>query len=121
MINLAIEWAETMSGKFSFVDMDPTDFRKITNWLKSLHPQPTQEWSEEDEKMLDAMIDIVSGTFYEPLCPRKEMLSWLKSLRPSWKPSEEQMEALKNVIRITSSGKNNDLLRTLFIDLEKLI
>ena len=36
MLNLAIEWAETMSGQFSFVDMNPTDFCKITTWLKSL-------------------------------------------------------------------------------------
>ena len=36
ILNLAIEWAETMSGQFSFVDMNPTDFRKIIAWLKSL-------------------------------------------------------------------------------------
>jgi len=38
MRNLAIEWAETMSGQFSFVDMDSTDFCKIATWLKSLRP-----------------------------------------------------------------------------------
>ena len=58
--NLAIEWAETMSGQCSFVDMDPTDFRKIATWLKSL--------------------------------------------RPSWKPSEEQMEALAYAIQILDDG-----------------
>ena len=63
--------------------------------------QKPAEWSEEDEKMIDAMIDIVSGSFYEPLCPRKEMLAWLKSLRPSWKPSEEEMKALD----VACSGK----------------
>ena len=57
MRNLAIEWAETMSGQCSFVDMDSTDFRKI--------------------------------------------VTWLKSLRPSWKPSKEEMQALD----VACSGK----------------
>ena len=56
---------------------------------KLIEQQKPAKWSEEDKKMLDAMIDIVSGSFYEPLCPRKEMLAWLKSLRPSWKPSDQ--------------------------------
>lgn len=54
--------------------------------------QQPAEWSAEDEEMLDAMIDIVSHSLYEPLCPREGMLAWLVSLRPypHWKPSEEQ-------------------------------
>ena len=58
----------------------------------------------EDERirkeMLDAMVDIVANSLYEPLCPRDKMLCWLKSLRPQphWKPSEEQMEALNEAI-----------------------
>ena len=39
----------------------------LKNRFKSLRPQPKPSWSEEDEKMLDAMIDIVSGSFYEPI------------------------------------------------------
>ena len=49
MRNLAIEWAETMSGQFRFVDMDSTDFRKIVAWLKSL--RPSWKPSEQDELM----------------------------------------------------------------------
>ena len=40
-----------------------------------------KEQSAEDEEMLDAMIDIVSNSFYEPLCPREGMLTWLKNLK----------------------------------------
>lgn len=53
MLNLAIEWAETMTGQFRFVDMDSTDFCKITTWLKSLperfnlQPQAKQEQKPE--------------------------------------------------------------------------
>lgn len=53
MRNLAIDWAETMSGQFSFVDMDPTDFRKIITWLKSLperfNLQPKQGYGHAEK------------------------------------------------------------------------
>jgi hypothetical protein len=79
MRNLAIEWAETMSGQCSFVNMNPTDFRKIATWLKFL--------------------------------------------RPSWKPSDEQMEALNFAITYfihDTSYKNPTELRELYDDLLKL-
>ena len=78
MRNLAIEWAETMSGQCSFVDMDSMDFRKIATWLKSL--------------------------------------------RPSWKPSKEQMEALQRAIDACESewAYQDDELRSLLNDLNKL-
>lgn len=91
---------------------------KLASRLKSIRPQSKQEWSEKDKKNLNYCLRALSGFASEDAYNAKK---FLKSLRPSWKPSDEQMEALKNVIRITSSGKNNDLLRTLFIDLEKLI
>ena len=86
------------------------------------------EWSEEDEKMRDATIDIVSGSFYEPLCPRKEMLAWLKSLHPSWKPSEEQMNCLCAAVDAAIRKHNESVggykparvLKSLYEDLQKL-
>lgn len=76
------------------------------------------EWSEEDEKLLDAMIDMATNSLYEPLCPRGKMIVWLKSLRPQnhWKPTEEQMRALRFVIEnIDASILNPELLQTLVI------
>ena len=75
-----------------------TPFKK-KSWIAYLEKHKEQqpaEWSAEDEEMIDAMIDIVSHSLYEPLCPREGMLAWLVSLRPypHWKPSKEQMEAL---------------------------
>ena len=82
--NLAIEWAETMSGQFNFVDMDSTDFRKITNWLKSLRP-PFKP-SEEQMNCLCAAVDAairkhnesVSG--YEPARVLKSLYEHLQKL-----------------------------------------
>ena len=55
--NLAIEWAETMSGQFSFIDMDSTDFCKIATWLKSL--RPSWKPSEEQESVAERFARIV--------------------------------------------------------------
>lgn len=79
--------------------------------------QKPAEWSEEDEKMLQRIIRHTESE-YQDWCNDKygnseivsdgkrsclERLDWLekrlKSLRPSWKPSEEQMEAMEFVIK----------------------
>lgn len=66
-------------------------------YLEKQKEQKPVEWSEEDEEALDMCLDVV---------PKKWktksgilLTKWLKDkLRPSWKPSEEQMKALKAVI-----------------------
>ena len=68
MRNLAIEWAETMSGQFSFVDMNSTDFCKITTWLKSLRPVSKESlqshWKPSDEQM-KALVNCTLGEDYD--------------------------------------------------------
>ena len=46
--------------------------------------QKPAEWSEEDEAFLKVAIAICNRYSH------KDIADWLKSLRPSWKPSEEQ-------------------------------
>ena len=46
------------------------------------------EWSEEDEKMLQSIIKDFRAGKVSTIGQEQ----WLKSLRPSWKPSEEQEE-----------------------------
>ena len=59
--------------------------------------QKLAEWSEEDEEMRDTCIDLLEH-FPRPcgevIGPWKDCIAWLKSLRPSWKPSEEHLSAL---------------------------
>ena len=58
-----------------------------------------QEWSEEDEMLMDELESYIQ---YDKEF-NEEQKSWrikrLKSLRPSWKPSEEQMKALSNAVK----------------------
>lgn len=130
MRNLAIEWTETMYGQFRFVDMGSTDFRKIVAWLKSLHPQPKQEWSEENEDMLNSCISSIEEAKENRYAYREtdgdtsydHEISWLKSLRPSWKPSKEQMKALEQakISAVAGNYITKDGLCSLYEQLKKL-
>ena len=106
MRDLAIEWAETMSGQFSFVDMNPTDFRKIIAWLKSFPErfslQPKQEWSEKDEKMRERLITGLTWITYNtrtdstsPNITFFDEINWLKSLHPQYHGDVTMTEAYK--------------------------
>ena len=73
-------------------------------------------WSEEDENRFQSCLNILQA---EPLLGNVERIdaNWLKSLkdRYTWKPSEEQIEALLNIL---PSG--NQQLFSLYNDLKKL-
>ena len=67
-------------------------------FLALIEPKPA-EWSEEDKKMIDTIVSalgqytdykVISGadTVYATSRYSKE-IAWLKSLRPSWKPSDQ--------------------------------
>ena len=83
-------------------DNGTTDLFSEQNLYELVEQKPA-EWSEEDEAAYDAfMCEVVN----EKMNPTIEQIKWLrsirdrlKSLRPSWKPSEGQMEALEYVIR----------------------
>ena len=82
------------------------------------------EWSEEDKEMLECVIMDVESAKENYLKSTTEVvrqgaiiadkeLAWLKSLRPSWKPSEEQMKALKEC------GECKRFIKKLYEDLKK--
>ena len=56
-------------------------------------PNPV-EWSEEDEDKLKQCIRIVTGWEADYDIVKSPYSNFLKSLRPQWKPTEEQMKAL---------------------------
>ena len=107
-------WSEEDMSKVQIICMylneakkyyaDITEVRECINWLKSLKdrviPQSKQEWSEEDERNLQGIIDEIEANKNQApdydLATYDRFLSWLKSLRHQnhWKPSERQMRAV---------------------------
>ena len=107
-------------------------------WIKSIkdrvQPLQKQEWSEEDEKMKSLIIRTLTsmGTLnlerYHNM-NLDEVKNWLKSLKLNrWKPSEEQMKAIKYFIDFhrpqanasTEGWKEFKHLESLYNDLKKL-
>lgn len=94
--------------------------------------QKPVEWSEEDEEMLSLIFTCIGDYYGRGLITKKQetaIKDWLKSLRPQnhWKPSDEQMKALKEAIDYSAAHGSphwNDfifnVLRTLYNDLKKL-
>jgi len=110
-------------------------------WLKSLperfNLQPIQEWSDEDEKIWHNIIWILKKdvTYTPPTRPNsctgsgnafythQTEIDWLKSLRPQphWKPSEEQMDSLRDTIVQTKGYSYSIYLPELYEQLKKLM
>ena len=73
----------------------------VIAWLEKQKEQKPAEWSEEDEKAIEEICNIIVanskygylGRYYAP-----ELVEKLKSLRPHWKPSEGQIQALEYVV-----------------------
>ena len=99
--------------------VNPKRYADMIAKLKSLRPQPKQEWSEEDKGLLVKCISALqnSGNWFladklSSLCPH-----------PSWKPTEEQMRALDKAIPLCLGvvGRNGVApLESLYEQLKKL-
>lgn len=123
--------------EFNILDVNETEYnvggyRVPFSRQNELHPigQKPAEWSEEDRKMLDAIIkrysfpietDFSVFVGEDNLKDMREELGWLKSLRPQpqWKPSEEQMIELKHAI--SGCSVETPVLESLETDLRKLM
>lgn len=97
------------------------EYDDLMNWLDS--NLVSKEWSEEDEVYLqDALWCVKQAAKVAKdendmgACWSAE--NWLKSLRPSWKPSEEQMNALQVAAMVSKTDFNT--LTSLLVDLKKL-
>lgn len=65
-------------------------------YLEKLKGQKSAEWNEEDKKLLDVWLDVIDRNDWrmdENFCKAsREFINRLKSLRPSWNPSEDKEE-----------------------------
>ena len=131
-----IMWLVRLISTAGFRELDndkmPCSRSELLDWLKSLKDrfqlQPKQEWSEYDKIQLSEAIQMIeaNGTWIRSEDAVKKVSNWLKSLKPHWKPSEEQMEALCNVAFefgnscLSPYSDNDKELVSLYNDLKKL-
>lgn len=89
--------------------------------IQSIHPQPKQEWSEEDDKMLWSTINGLNQDIYEK--ERNWLANRFKSLRPHphWRPSKEQIDAIHEANYRCRSYLFATHLTEIEIQLEKLM
>ena len=115
---------EIRANKNYAPDYDIETYDRFLTWLKSLRPQPKQRWSEEDETgWTNTMImikEVASNHYTKDSI--KLVVNFLKSLKDkyTWKPSDEQMEALKEACDEHWEPDGLDPLYTLYQELKKL-
>lgn len=97
--------------------------------LEREEQQPV-EWSEEDERITAKLLSYFNEFDESTSFGSREVIEirhWLKSLRPQphWKPSEEQMKALKlayeDAFDCPEGGVPHLPLQSLYQDLQKLL
>ena len=109
------------------------DLEKAMAWLEMQKEQKPAEWSEEDEKKLEdltSLLAILEGCSTVKVGTSAKYCFWLNALRSrlkssdNWKPSDEQMIALYNMIPFVKSvgGPSEAVkpLESLYEDLKKL-
>lgn len=136
------EWSEEDEKIYQSIMDDTVQENQLnsnqTNWLRDIKyryfQQPKQEWSKEDEKH-SSYICAALDCYYrlredrnntngqEDLDKARNWLhNKLKSLRPQsiWKPSEEQLKSLQEVIDVGHFTSYPNSLETLYEQLKKL-
>ena len=120
MCQETIDWFEKKCFPYALESENPA--RESIKWLKSLKDrvQRKQEWSEEDKAILEKCIGAVKVSCYS-YSFKLEAENWLKHLkdRYTWKPSDEQMDALYYVTNFDYGGYKA-ILVSLYEQLKKL-
>ena len=139
LAHLPVEWSEEDEEMLEYIIGDVNDAMQLYTtragkdmankeiaWLKSLKPQPKQEWSKEETKDLVHILKVLDdcyayGKHDLSKTDHDNLTSTIKSLHPSWKPSEEQMEALEKAIIKAHSTDEIPILTELRQQLKKLM
>ena len=99
------------------------ELKDVKDWLEKLKEQKPARWSEEDNRIRKNLMAL----FYDLRLSKRisyevfdKYYPWLRSLNPQsrWKPSEEQMEALKYVLG-DGGVFDREALKSLYEDLKK--
>ena len=126
-----IPWYDYQKSKDAGYTIVPNE--EYEQLIKQKEQNPA--WSEEDEKIRNLAIEWAE-TMYGQFrfvdmgsTDFRKIVAWLKSLRPSWKPSEEQMNCLCAAVDAAIRKHNESVsgyeparvLRSLYEDLKKLM
>ena len=102
------------------------NINKAENWLKTLKDkiQPKQEWSDDDERLFQIVIDILDRENHLGNMSHTDLIACvrkLKSLRlqKQWKPSDEQMKQLGWIAKQNKDNMIGKELMSLYNDLKK--
>lgn len=114
------EYRVSECGLGTHLPFDAEDYYELVE-------QETVEWSEEDEKYFNILISLVNnpsteGMFDYHKINKTAFNNWLKSLHPQkqWKPSEEQMKALKKAMYDLCGKDEHNVITGLYYELEQL-
>ena len=93
------EFLAQYRGDYKNIEFNDVSTLSVLNWirdLKTLRPQPKQEWSEEDETVLNNLIYALANDRIGN--DRDEYVDWLKSLKDRVWPKQELSEEDEDVI-----------------------
>ena len=97
---------------------------KDAEWLKSLRPQPKVELTLLDENIIEAAVAFVEQNNHFNVwrgIDKHTVLKALRSLKPHWKPSGEQIQGLAHAINLDVYDAQRYKLDILYNDLKKLM
>lgn len=125
------EWSEEDGAKLgaliNYFDGDALDYSTddIVNWLKSLRPQSKVKLTLLDKKTLEAAIAFVQCNDHFKCwggIDKRTVIKALSSLKPSWKPSEEQILAIVEALKYLPNNKDEWMILDTLVDvLRKLM
>jgi hypothetical protein len=94
--NTITKWCEIPSEKQKEPENTSASVMIPSCWEVEQKEQKPAEWSEEDDQLIGFIFDLLNDLVWRKdwAMSKEECLKRLKSLRPSWKPSEEQMRIL---------------------------
>lgn len=103
-----------------------SEYDKLEEFLKSLRPQPKAELTLLDENIINAAVAFVEQNDHFNVwrgIDKHTVIKALRSLKPYWKPSKEQMEALRRAVNKLAKTDVADSVRLsiMYDNLKKLI